>query len=655
VWSSPAFAEGAVFARSQGEIARVDWRPSEAAASSSTAPSPATGGPRSSRLASLLAEVAAAADKPGAVDRFLASLPPGPLVEWPDRVAFLYRGKANDVGIAGDMIGDRREDPMSRVPGTDLFWYETTLPPDARISYHFVRDFEERFPDSRNPWRVPAPPTGTIGAFPEEQSSLAMPAWRPPDHLVEAAPERRGRIEELVIEGASRPGSRVAVRLYVPAGVEKGRPPLPLALVLDGDNAREKGLLPRSLDNLIPARVAPVLVAFVSRPEWGDKPPTEEETEDAVANLLAHDVVPFLERRHGTDPRREARALVGTGFAAWRAAYAAFRHPTTFGALGLQSLSMLDTDQGLLEKQVRSAAQAPLRVYLDWGRYDRRGTREAWDMRRANQRFDAFLRERGYSPAGGEVPEGAGWAGWRNRTDRVFEALFPAPPAAGAAARREPAYASPSRAARSARSLGRPAARLFAARSARLRKGSRCRSTSKDSRLVQASSKVTPLISVRMSIRLGTTPIWKTVPGRARSSSVRSWSGALKARRASSTRPAFCPVGRTQMSRSPVARGRPWAASAWAPTIRNSAPASDSADNISAKSRFIPVSVLERPRLRRELPHHRHPLPRGEPADVVPAVLVLQPQLPGRVVAPIHRLHCRRLPRPGETLFPAVP
>ena len=57
-------------------------------------------------------------------------------------------------------------------------------------------------------------------------------------------------------------------------------------------------------------------------------------------------------------------------------------------------------------------------------------------MRRANQRFDAFLRERGYSPAGGEVPEGAGWAGWRNRTDRVFEALFPAPPAEGAKAAR---------------------------------------------------------------------------------------------------------------------------------------------------------------------------------------------------------------------------
>ena len=179
-----------------------------------------------------------------------------------------------------------------------------------------------------------------------------MPAWRPPDHLVEAAPERRGTIEELVVEGASRPGSRVAVRVYVPSGAGKGRPPLALALVLDGDNAREKGLLPRSLDNLIPSRVAPVLAAFVSRPEWGEKPPPEEEIEDAAANLLAHDVVPFLERRYGTDSSPEKRALVGTGFAAWRAAYAAFRHPKVFGALGLQSLSMLDTDQDLLEKQV---------------------------------------------------------------------------------------------------------------------------------------------------------------------------------------------------------------------------------------------------------------------------------------------------------------
>jgi hypothetical protein len=69
-----------------------------------------------------------------------------------------------------------------------------------------------------------------------------------------------------------------------------------------------------------------------------------------------------------------------------------------FGALGLQSLVMLDTDDELLRKQVPTAAAAPLSVYLDWGRYDRRATWEAWDMGAANARFAAFLRERATGP-----------------------------------------------------------------------------------------------------------------------------------------------------------------------------------------------------------------------------------------------------------------
>jgi enterochelin esterase-like enzyme/outer membrane protein assembly factor BamB len=427
VWSPPSFADGAVFARSQGEIARVDW--GGPAAGPSTAPKTATAvASASTAFTRLLTEVEAATDKTAVVDRFLASIPQGPLVEWPDRVVFLYRGAAKDVGIAGDMIGDRREDPMRRVAGTDLFWFDTLLEPDARISYHFVRDFEERLPDPRNPWRVPAPRTGTLGAFPAEQSSLAMPGWRPADHLGSAPVARRGRLEAHDIKSTSRPGAQVAVQVYVPAGYDAGRDRLPVALVMDGDAARDNGLLPQSLDNLIPSRIAPVLVAFVGEAKWGEKGPGEDEANDALADLLARDVVPFLDVHYRTDPRAEKRALIGTGFAGWSGAYSAFRWPQVFGGLGLQSLVMLNTDEDLLMKQVKSAAEAPLRLYLDWGRYDRRGTREAWDMRLANTRFAAFLRERGYHPAGGEVPEGAGWGGWRNRTDRVFGALFPPKP-----------------------------------------------------------------------------------------------------------------------------------------------------------------------------------------------------------------------------------
>lgn len=426
VWSPPSFADGAFFARSQGEVARIDWR--EARAETPGPIAAAEPAPTSRVFARLLADLAATPDKGAVVDRFLASIPPGPLVEWPDRVVFLYRGVAKDVGIAGDMIGDRREDPMRRVPGTDLFWYESVLEPDARISYHFVRDFDERLPDPRNPWRVPAPRTGTLGIFPTEQSSLAMPGWRAPDHLGSVPEGRRGRLETHEVRSASRPGAHVAVQVYVPAGYEASSDRLPVALVLDGDSAREKGLLPQSLDNLIPSRVAPVLVAFLGSPDWGEKAPGEDEGNETLADLIARDVVPFLDARYRTDPRAERRAVIGTGFAGWSGAFTVFRRAEVFGGLGLQSLVMLDTDEDLLKKQVHSAGEAPLRIYLDWGRYDRRGTREAWDMRVANARFAAFLHERGYRLAGGEVPEGAGWGGWRTRTDRVFQSLFPTQP-----------------------------------------------------------------------------------------------------------------------------------------------------------------------------------------------------------------------------------
>jgi outer membrane protein assembly factor BamB len=437
VWSPPGFADGAVFARSQGEIARVEWRTPDKASAGPIATAPV---PVSKRFARFLDELRTVADKPAAVDRFLASIPPGPLVEWPDRVVFLYRGAAADVGIGGDMNGDRREDPMWRVSGTDLFWYETRLEPDARISYHFVRDFDERFPDSRNPWRVPAPgPTWLVGPMPKEQSSLAMPSWQAPEHLGETEASRRGRLEDHVVEGTSRPGTKIKLKVYVPAGYDQGQERLPVALVMDGAAALEQGLLARSLDNSIPRRVAPLLVAFLGSPEWGVKPPPSgDEAEEALAELLAKDVVGFLAGRYRTDSTPERRAVIGSGFGGHSAASVVFRRPRAFGALGLQSVLMLDTNlvgasYELLRKVTPLATEAPLRIYLDWGLYDRRGAREPWNVGTVNAHFAAFLRERGYKPAGGQVPEGSGWAGWRNRTDRVFGTLFPPRPAPASA------------------------------------------------------------------------------------------------------------------------------------------------------------------------------------------------------------------------------
>ena len=252
------------------------------------------------------------------------------------------------------------------------------------------------------------------------------------DHGGEAQPiaAERGRIEAHELPSAARPGTKVSLQVYLPAGYEGGTQRVPVAYVLGGDQARTLGAVPRSLDNMIGRSVEPLIAVFVGRIDWGSQRPRDDDEGDAEAALVANEIVPFVDARYRTVAEAASRAVVAAGFDGWSAAYAAFRHPGVFGAVGTQSLFMLEAGEDQLKKRIRTADEQPLRLYLDWGRYDLRATREAWDNRQMNRRFDAFLRERGYRPAGGEVADGFGWPSWRTRTDRLFETLFPARPAA---------------------------------------------------------------------------------------------------------------------------------------------------------------------------------------------------------------------------------
>lgn len=93
VWTAPTVVGDSVFARSLGELVRVDWKAQAPASSTTSAP-----GIASPTLARFLAEVGRAADKAAAVEKLLAHAKDGPFVDPPDRVVFLYRGSAKDEG-----------------------------------------------------------------------------------------------------------------------------------------------------------------------------------------------------------------------------------------------------------------------------------------------------------------------------------------------------------------------------------------------------------------------------------------------------------------------------------------------------------------------------------------------------------------------------
>lgn len=431
-WTAPSFAGGSIYARSFGEIARLDF----AAGGLDARIEVASRGVEPSAFGKFLAEVNAAADdaKAAVVDRYLAAQKSFPIIEDGRRVHFVYRGPAEDVALAGDVFGPRSEQAMRRVPGTDLFYYSLEIDPDARLSYLFIKDFEE-IPDPRNPretvttlYSKDMEISRTGEAMPV--SELAMPGWREPAHLAPAPEARRGRLEAHTLDSAvlkdapggppGAPGAppaepEITLDVYLPHGYDDGEERYPVAYVHDGKPAIEHGSLPNSLDNLIGERVAPVIVVFVGIPAQG--PPYDQ--------AFVEEVVPFVDETYRTQASSAGRANLGTNVAGLNALLATLGHPDLFAKAATQSLVLLDLFEAMLYPLVDRLGEELPAVYMDWGKYDMRTPHENWDMPVSNRQLADALRAKGVDVQGGEAPDGTGWSSWRNRTDDVFEALFP--------------------------------------------------------------------------------------------------------------------------------------------------------------------------------------------------------------------------------------
>ena len=82
------------------------------------------------------------------------------------------------------------------------------------------------------------------------------------------------------------------------------------------------------------------------------------------------------------------------------------------------------------------ARTVPMRIYLEWGRWDLKSPHEeGMDFRKSSRWAWDLLRERGFNPMGGEVWDSTDFGSWRNRTDVLLESLFPLDEAADPFAR----------------------------------------------------------------------------------------------------------------------------------------------------------------------------------------------------------------------------
>ena len=394
----PSFAAGRIFVRNLGQLASLGALAAETAA---TVDEPELLG----QLGELVRRLRTAEDKDRLIDEFMAAHRELPILEG-DLVHFVYRGEVEELGIGGSHFPS--ETPMHRVEGTDFYFRSLAVEPAARFEYYYSV-FGEIRPDPLNPRR------STVWG--PEISVVTSRGWQEPAHLEEPGGPR-GRIETLTWESELLGYGR-EVQVYLPPGYEKDEARYGLLVVHTGDQALTHGLMDRTLDNLTGKTVAPLVVAFVPQVQFG-----EGNSEIAeYSRALAAELIPLLEERYRTIGRPEARGMMGAGDGAVISLYAAFERPGLFGKLATQSLFMLDLKDDIPVLIEKSAPQ-DLDLYIEWSRLDFKDEPRR-DARAESQAIVKALEKKGHRPVTLEVPDGTGWGGWRLRTDRILETLFP--------------------------------------------------------------------------------------------------------------------------------------------------------------------------------------------------------------------------------------
>jgi enterochelin esterase-like enzyme len=307
------------------------------------------------------------------------------------------------------------EEPLARIPGTDLFHRSYAAEPGTRWEYRMNVDFENLQPDPLNPRRV----SGRDGDLSEVWTAgFERSTWRRA-----YAGALQGSLESFQLTSKVLENERT-IDVYLPAGYAQGSRRYPLVIALDGQGWRDFGQLPNVLDHLAEGASAPLIVAFVNTPAGG-RGEFGGGRFEGYAKMVAEELVPELDRRYRTAAKPEQRAVLGAGSGAAYAAYAALAFPQVIGKAAVTSpLVGPGKDKLFAAADAVDAASKPV-FEITWNRHDLHRTDWNADITRDSRELVEKLEQKGFKVGGREVSDSSGWGAWPVRAGEMLTALFP--------------------------------------------------------------------------------------------------------------------------------------------------------------------------------------------------------------------------------------
>ncbi|NMO14707.1 esterase family protein [Pyxidicoccus fallax] len=330
-----------------------------------------------------------------------------------DTATFVWKGRG-PVSLHGDFQDWQGKPlPFKRV-GPGLWARSLTLPRDAYVEYALLDARGRRVRDAFNP-RL------SDNGFGEFNHCFYMPEGRPPEVLQRPRGSPRGRVTRHTLETADMAvGGRRTLTLYAPPT----RGPVPLVVVLDGDDYLRRVKLPEVVDSLV-ARglMRPVALALLAN--GGEARSVEYTCSEYTVDLLLRRVLPRArEELSLVDEKREpgAHAVLGSSFGGLMALFAGLRAPETFGRVLSQSGAFaVDGRDFVVFDLARQTPRRPLDVWMDCGRFE--------VLLEGNQRMAPLLTASGHRVEYREYNGGHNYPAWRDDLWHGLQWLYPAPPA----------------------------------------------------------------------------------------------------------------------------------------------------------------------------------------------------------------------------------
>lgn len=354
------------------------------------------------------------------IDAFIASTE-FPLVDGTD-VTFVYRGSADFVNLRCWISGFNTAQPFQALPGTDLWAVTIELPAGSRIEYKF------EVGNSGGRSLILDPLNDVVAHDPFGANSVCQGSgYERPRWTLHDPEARQGTLERQNVVSAAFKETR-EVQVYLPARFRRNRR-YPLLIVHDGIDYLRFAELTTVLDNLTHSLEIPqMIVAMTQSPDRLK----EYAGDDRHANFVAQDLLPFMAGNYPLIDESRSRGLMGASFGGVAALHAAWRNPSLFDRLLLQSGSFAFSDIGRHERGAvfdpvvrfmnefrEQPGQPANKIYMCCGIYE--------SLIYENRSLVPRLQQQGIEVQFEEARDAHNWENWRDRLRNGLSWLFPGP------------------------------------------------------------------------------------------------------------------------------------------------------------------------------------------------------------------------------------